>query len=287
MTRLFQIDHPFVRSHYRDQNNFKVEYDESGDKEVCAIYFSSHNIYYPNTIEAFTESILNADKYEWYKTRVKVASKHIFLRDIQKQWYIDGISEKYDSIDALVDLLRDLTHGYKTIWIGSSAGGYAATLFGNILHGERIFSFNGQMEIGSLIKDSSPSVDPLVFKYVNDRKKGIFFSLRSYIVNPKNTYYFCSLNSAWDAKQYAHIKDLDTQVLRFSCRRHGIPFLKSSLMNVIQLDGYDLAPYTKRVNNQLVFSILVSGYISTIKGIVDVGVTSLKRFIMNNMRVRL
>lgn len=268
---MFQINDPLVREQYRNCDNYLVEYDERGDRSVCAIYFSSHNIYYPNTHRAFSKAILTQDHFEWYKTRLNIAYKHIFLRDIHKQWYVNGISKTHDSIDATAVLLRELTHGYRTIWIGSSAGGYAATLFGNLLKGERVFSFNGQMEIESLLEVSSPDVDPLVFKYQNDPPKAKYYCLRPHLSNSENTYYFCSQKSAWDAAQLDHIKGLGVNVLRFSSRKHGIPFMKSSLLDVIQLGTADLARYLGRTNDPLWFSLQISGFAKTGKGLVQTG----------------
>ena len=66
---VFQIDSPLINAQ-RDRDNYLVDYTD-GDSKVCAIYFSSHNIYYPNDRAAFQEAIITKDKYEWYGTRIK------------------------------------------------------------------------------------------------------------------------------------------------------------------------------------------------------------------------
>ena len=113
-------------------------------KDICVVYFSSHNIYYPNTEEVFRKKIIEKDAYEWYSTRIEAGHKHIFIRDIQKQWYIQGINKRINSPEKLLDFLKKECEGYRIITVGSSAGGYAAVLYGSQLGAEKVFSFNGQ-----------------------------------------------------------------------------------------------------------------------------------------------
>lgn len=82
---MFQIDSGIVRDVYNKQPNYKIEYDESCLENVCAIYLSSNDIYFPNTEEIFRKRIVEKFFFEWYHTRFK-ARKHIFLRDIFKLW---------------------------------------------------------------------------------------------------------------------------------------------------------------------------------------------------------
>lgn len=88
---MFQIDSKIVRSVYSTEPNYIIYYDESSEENVCAIYFSSNDIYFPNTEEIFRKRIVEKNFFEWYHTRVK-ARKHIFVRDVFKQWYIEGIN---------------------------------------------------------------------------------------------------------------------------------------------------------------------------------------------------
>ena len=103
------------------KNNYLVEYSVS-DNPVCAIYFSSSGIYYPTNDETFSEAFIQHDKYEWYKNRYPGVSKHIFVRDIAKSFYIYGINKQVSSMDALIELLQSLLDGYEIVTIGSSGG---------------------------------------------------------------------------------------------------------------------------------------------------------------------
>lgn len=56
---IFQTDSKIVNQVYHEQDNYLIEYDKKGDKEWCAIYFCSNDIYYPNTEEVFYNRIIN------------------------------------------------------------------------------------------------------------------------------------------------------------------------------------------------------------------------------------
>lgn len=110
---MFQINSEIVRDVYNKQPNYKIEYDETCKENVCAIYFSSNDIYYPNTREIFRKRIVEKNFFEWYHTRVK-ARKHIFLRDIFKQWYLDGVNAEIDSPKKLYEWLKRETGGARS-----------------------------------------------------------------------------------------------------------------------------------------------------------------------------
>jgi hypothetical protein len=78
---------------------------------------------------------------------MKNAGKLIFVRDIFKSWYVCGISDRYSSIDDMIDFLKEETKGYKVITVGNSAGGYMAVLAGVLLGAERVFNFSGQYSL--------------------------------------------------------------------------------------------------------------------------------------------
>lgn len=148
---VFQVDSDIVQQVYNEQNNFLIEYDNQGNKNWCAIYFCSNDIYYPNTEEIFRKRIVEKNFFEWYHSRINMASKHIFVRDVFKQWYLMGINAKINTPEKLTEFLRKETEGYNIVTIGSSAGGYAAILHGSLLSAKYILAFNPQFEIKSLL----------------------------------------------------------------------------------------------------------------------------------------
>jgi hypothetical protein len=117
---------------YNDLNNFEIVEFDSSTSNKCIIYFSSHCLHYPNTEEEVHKQILVKDWYEWRKNICPGIKKAIFLRDVKKQWYLEGINKNINSIEKLFDFLLDETQDLQVICVGSSTGGYAAKLMGCI-----------------------------------------------------------------------------------------------------------------------------------------------------------
>jgi hypothetical protein len=263
---VFQTDSPIVKSAYLDNDNFLIEYDKSQENKYCVIYFCSNNIYYPNTEENFKSSILDKNRYEWYGTRVKYAHKHIFIRDIQKQWYLAGINEKINCPEKLLSFLKSETKGYKIITLGSSAGGFAAVLYGSLLKSQLMLSFNGQFEIQSLLKTSTESIDPILFRFNKHKKSLDFFDVKPFIKNSKNIFYFHSNGSNYDSRQEKHITDIKLNTISFKTSHHGIPFLKCNLPALLAKSHQDLMRLSGKEHNPLWFSIKMVGLKETLNG---------------------
>jgi hypothetical protein len=266
---IFQIDSELVTDVYRHQPNYLVEYDERNPKELCAIYFSSNNIYYPNTEKIFTDAILKKNRFEWYGLRVPGAHKHIFVRDIQKQWYLTGINARVDNPGALADLLAGETRGYTVITVGSSAGGFAAVLFGQLLQAIRTYCFNPQYEVVSLLSSSSEQKDPVLFRNRDNPVLRPYYDIKNFITHPERIYYFYSNKSAWDISQYEHIKDLSINVVSFNTSTHGPPVLKCCMSTLLSLSEKDLKPFTRKPNNPFIFSYRLVGLMTTVRGAYD------------------
>jgi len=60
----------------------------------------------------------------------------LYMRDVEKKWYLCGLPEIGDSFSDTLTFLKSVTSKYKnTIYIGSSMGGYASILFASLLKG--------------------------------------------------------------------------------------------------------------------------------------------------------
>lgn len=89
---IFHSDSPVVKKYYTQDRNYKIIPGHKENKYVV-IYFSSNDIYYPNNRRTFEKRIIKEDRYEWKKNLLPNTRKHIFVRDIHKQWYLYGISK--------------------------------------------------------------------------------------------------------------------------------------------------------------------------------------------------
>lgn len=266
---IFQVDSKEVLSHYKRSPNYLIDSSkiENENEKYCAIYFSSHDIYFPNTAEAFNNQLVKKDRYEWFGSRIKKASKHIFLRDIKKQWYLSGINDEINSIDRILNFLITETKGYKVITVGSSAGGFAAMLFGQQLNANKIFTFNGQTQLYDLLESSTENKNPLVFRLANDPNYNKFYSIKNYLKKPESIYYFYSNKSEWDLIQYNHVKKINMNYFSFNTNHHGIPFLKSSTSQVINLNEVELKKISKKKYHPIVFSAKIEGWSKALKSL--------------------
>jgi hypothetical protein len=266
---VFQTDSEIVQKVYNENPNYLIEYsDNVPTQEYCAVYFCSHNIYYPNTENIFRKRIVEKNYYEWYGTRIQKSYKHIFVRDIFKQWYFAGINAEINSPEKLLDFLRQETKGYKVITLGSSAGGYAAVLYGYLLNADQVMAFNPQFEVRSLLKSSTEKFDPLLFRLKNE-PVSIYYDIHDLINENIDIYYFYSNKSTWDLEQYNRVKDL-TKIhkISFSTAHHGIPFLKICLPKVLNFEKNDLTRLSKKSHNSIFFSFRIVGIWKTFYGLI-------------------
>lgn len=263
---VFQTDSKIVRRVYETNDNYLIEYTPDGEEDYCAIYFSSNDIYYPNSEETFTKRIVNKNFYEWYHTRIRKASKHIFLRDVFKQWYLTGVNSNIDSPEKLVTFLKQETKGYRHIMaLGSSAGAYAAILYGSFIGTDTVMAFNPQFEIFSLLEHSSEAINPLVFRLKN--AMGSYYDIMPFINKQTSIFYFYSTNSPWDKEQHSHFKPMDNiYQIPFRSSHHGIPFLKAALPVVLNMGVEDLKRLADRRHDPIAFTIKRIGLYKTIKG---------------------
>lgn len=281
---VFQVDSKLVNDTFNQSDNYLIEYSpktatDQSDK-ICVIYFSSNDIYYPNNSETFCHQIIEKNKFEWYQTRIETASKHIFVRDIFKQWYLKGINGRLNSVEKVTDFLKNETEGYCVITLGSSAGGYAAVLFGTLLNARAIYSFNGQFTVYDLItpgskKYSSEQIDPVLFREKNNPEINCYYTLRPYIKHPEKIFYFHSMYSLWDKMQFDHVSDLGIRFVSFKTSHHGIPFPKTNLKNLINYNPEKIKKFAGKAHHPFFFSIQIDGFVKTCR---DISLILLRHF---------
>lgn len=264
---VFQADSEIVNEHYKNNPNYLIDYNNESAKEYCIIYFSSNNLYYPNSEIAFTESIIKKNRFEWFGNRINFGHKHIFLRDLKKQWYLTGINADINTPDKLISFLREESKGYKIIVLGSSAGGYNAVSIGQSIGAERIYSFNGQFEILSLLEKSKANVDPVIFRNKENKSLLPYYNTLNFIKDPSTIFYFHSNNSLWDIEQYEYAKHIKLHKISFKTSNHGIPFLKTNLPSVLNLPIDKLLKLSGNTYHPLFFSLKLVGLIGTVKGL--------------------
>ena len=90
----------------------------------------------------------------------------LFLRDIDRNYYLTGLKNSTKNLTETIDLIKQLTSTKKykkIVSIGSSAGGFAAILFGQLLNFSKVIAFNPQTVISeekeTIINDFFYTVD--------------------------------------------------------------------------------------------------------------------------------
>ena len=71
----------------------------------------------------------------------------LFLRDVKRNYYMDGLGKTTNDFYETIDFIKKIISkkNYENIFsLGSSSGGFAAILFGNILKFNKVLVFNPQ-----------------------------------------------------------------------------------------------------------------------------------------------
>jgi len=241
---LDHINGPEVQKVYSEQENYFIIKNDAIEKQCTVVYFSSNGLYFPNTIDCFTNTILKNNRFEWMNknNQIKFATKSIFVRDVFKQWYLKGINSEIDNLDKLITFIKEESAGTKLICVGSSAGGYAATLIGSILNSEAVFCFSGQLSLLPIFEQGKNQI-------VNEcyEKWKQYYNLESFIEKTvSNIFYFSCADSKIDfndmmiASKYSSIHPF-----LFKCSAHGIPFRAYVLQNLLSTSEENLITLSK------------------------------------------
>ncbi len=246
-------DNLVILEAYHNLEHMKLEITGNTAKQ-CYIFFTSHGLYYPTTIGNFKHKVLEQDGYEWVNISKNSAirgnaSEFIFVRDIYKNWCIQGINGTINTIDKLYERLKTMTEGREIITVGSSAGGFMAILFGTLLKAKTIYAFSPQVSLTryhvfhpinyfeDYLKDSGVvkymELAPLMKEYTG------------------NLFYFYPNGCPEDVDQYEAVKNLE-QVHFFSVnqKQHGVTFHGDSIIKILSMPTGSLILHCERYRNK-------------------------------------
>lgn len=126
----------------------------------------------------------------------------LFYLDKTSQWYIDGIPPITKSVEETTQHISDKIKKYqKVCFIGHSAGGYAAILYGSLLNVHHVLAFIPQTNLQireDIFNDNN-------IKYI-DLKKYINNKTKYKLIGDKS---ITDINHAHSIEQCNHIKDFD------------------------------------------------------------------------------
>ena len=137
---------------YRNDDNYLIK-ESNKDSNICYVFFSSHGLYKENNNINVLKNVHDTNRYEWLslfenQKISKNCKKAIFVRDIKKIFYIEGINTRINSLENLALFLKKETEGMDVYLVGSSSGGYAAYIVSGYLNNvKRIYSFGGVVDL--------------------------------------------------------------------------------------------------------------------------------------------
>lgn len=90
---------------------------------------------------------LDIPPFEFFSLTGGMPVKRVFVRDLRRSWYHRGVPRHGATIPEVGQSLRALLAGHevdRVVVAGTSAGGYAALLFGAMLEADEVLSFGPQ-----------------------------------------------------------------------------------------------------------------------------------------------
>lgn len=90
---------------------------------------------------------LEMPPFEFFQIAKNLMINKVFIRDIKQSWYHDGLPGISGNIDETVTYLKELILNHnvgKVVIFGNSMGGYAAILFGILIHADSVHAFAPQ-----------------------------------------------------------------------------------------------------------------------------------------------
>ena len=172
----------------------------------------------------------------------------------------------------MVYFLRKEAEGYKIILVGSSAGGYLASLLGALLKAEYVIAFSAQFELRN---KWARDVNPLLRKFEEDDDRNKYYDLVP-VLKESNVpvYYIVPIKSEQDHYHFNHVKDLSCiKPIVFNSRHHGIVMLKGNLNRFFLLSQEELQVLFEnnkgRIISSIRFSMQLEGVVGTLSVLVN------------------
>jgi hypothetical protein len=260
------FDIPEMMDVYRKYPNYEIVDLNKGD-DRCFIFFSSNGLYEPCDPETFHRVVLENNRFEWKQHVPRFANKVIFLRDVKKQWYLEGINSHINTIEKLACFLRENTHGLKVICVGNSAGGYAAALFGCLLNASHVFSFSGQFSLLHVLEtEAERATNPTVVKYEKNPDYQKYFSIVDYVKTSQTpVFYLYPGKCDADIAQSRLVENIESvYMFRFDSEEHGGTCLHLNFLDLFSQSRKELCQLHREYKNSLIrpipFSIRTSGF---------------------------
>ncbi|MBQ0111212.1 MAG: hypothetical protein KBS41_04740 [Oscillospiraceae bacterium] len=270
-----KIDISNLQNEQYKKDNFRIQIVNE-NIDVCYVFFTSNGFWMDETFE---DIVVSQDRYEWENLSKSEqirssAGKYIFIRDVYKHHYVDGINENIDSIDKIIDFLKAEVKGYNLITVGDSSGGYMAMIVGTRLNAQKIYSFGG---IFSLYKwcggNNTFTFNDLTYltKYVG-QEKSKYFDICN-LIKEENIpiYHFFAAQSEADIIQINTVcanKPDNLFLFPLKEQKHGSSILPFCYPKVLTMDNESLGSVYKYFEGNDIdkkkFAVKILGFTKTV-----------------------
>ena len=112
----------------------------------------------------------------------------IYLRDLNHNWYLNGLPGVGNSVDEMVTLLQQKIEEYKpsrVITMGVSAGGFGAILFGCLLKVDSVLAFSPQTFMNKpncIVHLDYRWLDRVIQIYMGDKSNRKYLDLKPFVL---------------------------------------------------------------------------------------------------------
>jgi len=191
------------------------------------------------------------NRFNFWNILKDLNAKKVFLKDQYHAWYQKGISKEVNTVSKVANELKKIIEEKKpkhTVFIGDSAGGCAAILFGHLVGADSVLSFNAQTFVTQelRLKHRDDRWQETADKYL-DENEG--FNLRQALRyhNGKTKYYLFYSNG--HGLDRIHNENLGTTggvtLVPINSNYHGVAgelkklgYLKDLLVDTCEKDDY-------------------------------------------------
>ena len=218
-------DNNLIIKNRQGMSNIVIEDGDDSDSHVIAVYCSSNGIYFPNDEKTFCNRIIDQNKYDWKNNRFLGVRAHIYIRDLWKQWYVEGVNAHLNSIDRVAHYLQNWKkRDDQFIFLGSSAGGYMACILACILGGTA-YAFSPQITL------SLEEKNWLLLRHSNDVAFQKWYDINDKILGADAEFFiFFGKRNLEDVHQLMRIKNCKRVfLLPFSTNKHGVVCFSSNV----------------------------------------------------------
>lgn len=146
-------------------------------------------------------------------------------------------------------------------------GGNFASILGAKLKADLVLNFNGQWDIYGNVEQDGRIISPVLKRMIDERHNGVkYFNIVREEFDYPRTFYFVSTKSEWDAYQLSLLRDFkNIHIIKFCNPHHGIPFLKCSLPQIMNMNFDELCELERREHFPILFEMKVSGVLTTLR----------------------